>query len=85
MVMDDGLVADESASLERLYRWLREAHGEYEVAMAHVQVCRAQLAYAQRELDKSKVLEEKQRVRIDDIELAIVDRRRAERGGGVST
>lgn len=79
------LTEDESASLERLYRALREAHADLERAMAHTSVCQAQLSFAQRELDKAKALESKIKVKTDDIDLAILDRRRAERGGGVTT
>lgn len=79
------LEADDSRSLEKLYRVLREAHADLERAMSHTAVCRAQVASAQRELDKAKTLESKIKLKTDDVELAILDRRRAERGGGVST
>lgn len=71
-----------SASLDRLYQFLREAHAEREQVEWAVTSRTADLEAARKELEKATYLRDRTRKRIEDIELAIVDRRRAERGVG---
>lgn len=70
----------ESTSLDKLYFLLREAHAEVEVHQHTVEVRKADVEAARKELDKATFLYSQVRGKVDDIELAIIDRRRAERG-----
>lgn len=74
----------ESTSLDRLYFLLREAHAEVEQTQYQLACRKADLEAARKELDKAIYLAEGKTEKARDIELAIVDRRRAERGINLS-
>lgn len=75
----------ESTSLDRLYFLLREAHAEVEQTQYQLAMRKADLEAARKELDKAIYLAEGKTEKVKDIELAIIDRRRAERGIDLST